>query len=718
MAEAPQTFSESWYRVANQRISLRPAVRVRRQNFRGERWIVLENPFSNQFFRLRPGAYEFVARLRPNRTVDEVWQDCLQRFPDDAPGQEAVIQLLSQLYHASLLHYNLASDATQLFQRYEKSRQRENRSRLLNIMFMRFPLLDPDRFLIRTMPVVGKLISPIGGVIWVVMVLMGLKIVVDQFPELSRQTQGILAPGNLPLLYLGMVLVKTLHEFGHAYFCRRFGGEVHVMGVMLMIFTPIPYMDATSSWGFRSRWKRALVGAAGMIVEVFVAAIAALVWANTSPGTVHSLAHNMMLVASVSTVAFNMIPLMRFDGYYILSDLLDIPNLHQRARQQLTHWCQRYLFGVKTSRSPTESRREMGWLTVFGVASGIYRVFVFSAILMLVADQFLLLGLLMAGVCLVSWVVTPVWKLGVYLGTSPVLARNRARAAGVTIGGIGVLLLLLGLVPFPNHFRAPGVLESREWTQVLNESPGYVESMPAEPGTRVTRGQALVKLTNRELDFDMAAARANFEEVQSRLRQAMTEESANLKPLNSLLDSARKRIDRLQADQEALIIRARQDGTWVAPQVQQFVGRWLVRGSDLGLLVDPSSFRFKATVAQEDGDGLFAGRIPSAEVRLAGQAGAVLSVGELQIIPAEKRQLPSAALGWAAGGEVATVPNDTQGLQTIEPFFEVRADVKPNAAAAMLHGRAGKIRFELAPEPLLRSWARRFRQLIQKRYQV
>ena len=718
MAEAPQTFSESWYRVANQRISLRPAVRVRRQNFRGERWIVLENPFSNQFFRLRPGAYEFVARLRPGRTVEEVWQDCLQRFPDDAPGQEAVIQLLSQLYHASLLHYNLASDAAQLFQRYEKSRQRENRSRLLNIMFMRFPLLDPDRFLIRTMPVVGKLISPIGGVIWVVMVLMGLKIIVDQFPELSRQTQGILAPGNLPLLYLGMVLVKTMHEFGHAYFCRRFGGEVHVMGEMLMIFTPIPYMDATSSWGFRSRWKRALVGAAGMIVEVFVAAIAALVWANTSPGTVHSLAHNIMLVASVSTVAFNMIPLMRFDGYYILSDLLDIPNLHQRARQQLTHWCQRYLFGVKTSRSPTESRREMGWLTVFGVASGIYRVFVFSAILMLVADRFLLLGVLMAAVCLVSWVVTPIWKLAVYLGTSPVLARNRARAAGVTIGGIGVLLLVLGLIPFPNHFRAPGVLESREWTQVLNESPGYFEAMHAEPGTRVTRGQALVKLTNREIEFDMAAARANFEEVQSRLRQAMTEESANLKPLNSLLDSARKRIDRLQADQEALIIRARQDGTWVAPQVQQFVGRWLVRGTDLGLLVDPSSFRFKATVAQEDGDGLFARRIPSAEVRLVGQAGAVLSVGELQIIPAEKRQLPSAALGWAAGGEVATAANDTQGIRTIEPFFEVRADVKPNAAAAMLHGRAGKIRFELAPEPLLRSWARRFRQLIQKRYQL
>ena len=121
-----------------------PGVRVRRQNYRGERWIVLENPFSNQFFRLRPAAYEFVARLRPDRTVEEVWQECLDRFPDEAPGQEAVIQLLSQLYFANLLQYDLAADSAQLFERYKKRRQREIRARLLNLMFMRFPLLDPD----------------------------------------------------------------------------------------------------------------------------------------------------------------------------------------------------------------------------------------------------------------------------------------------------------------------------------------------------------------------------------------------------------------------------------------------------------------------------------------------------------------------------------------------------------------------------------------------
>ncbi|MCB1128845.1 MAG: PqqD family protein, partial [Verrucomicrobiae bacterium] len=166
MSEAPATFSESWYRVARERLGLRPSVQVQRQSYRGERWIVLRNPFSNQFFRLRPAAYEFVARLSPRRTVEEVWKECLERFPDDAPGQEAVIQLLSQLYHANLLQYEAATDAAQLFKRYEKTRQREVRARLLNIMFARIPLLDPDRFLVRTLPVMKWFLGGAGAVLW------------------------------------------------------------------------------------------------------------------------------------------------------------------------------------------------------------------------------------------------------------------------------------------------------------------------------------------------------------------------------------------------------------------------------------------------------------------------------------------------------------------------------------------------------------------------
>ncbi|MFO1500745.1 MAG: hypothetical protein U1G07_20560 [Verrucomicrobiota bacterium] len=718
MADAPKPLANPSTRIAGQRISLRPDVIVQRQNFRGERWIVLQNPFSNSFFRLRPAAYEFVARLRKERTVQEVWQECLERFPDQAPGQESVIRLLSQLYFANLLQYEAGSDTAQLFQRYERTRQRETRARLLNIMFMRFPLLDPDQFLVRAMPLARLVISPLGAVIWLIVVGLGIKVAIDHWPLLRQQSEGVLAPGNLFLLYAGMVLIKTVHEFGHAFFCRRFGGEVHVMGIMLMIFTPMPYVDATSSWGFRNRWKRVLVGAAGMIVELFVAALAAFVWAKTGPGALRSLAYNMIFVASVSTVIFNINPLLRYDGYYILSDLLEIPNLFQKSLRQLQHLAQRWLFGVRQSESPAWNWREKTWLTVYGLASNIYRVVVFSGILLFVADRFLLIGILMAAICLISWVMAPLIGLVKYLATNPILERRRLRAVAVTLSIALTLLVLLNFIPFPNHFRAPGVLKSREWTDVVNETSGRIQQIVAAPGSRVSRGQTLLQLQNEPLELERLAAQANYEEVEARIRQARRDDTASLKPLLSRLDTAKKRLDLIRRDQAALTIQARQDGLWIAPQLKDSIGRWLVRGTSIGLLVDPGGFEFTATVAQEDGDSLFAQRILGAEARLFGQTDTSLSLGQLTIVPSEQKRLPSPALGWAGGGDVRVTPDDPQGVHAAVPFFEVRAPVTGSGQAALLHGRAGKMRFDLQPEPLLPRWIRRLRQLLQTRYQL
>lgn len=718
MADPLQTFSESWYRIANQRICLRPGIKVRRQNYRGERWLVLENPFSNQYFRLRPAAYEFIARLRPERTVQEVWQECLDRFPDDAPGQEAVLQLLSQLYFANLLQYDLATDSAQLFDRFKKRRQREIRSRFLNLMFMRFPLLDPDEFLVRTLPVVGKLISAFGALIWLVIVGSALKVVADNFPALRAQSQSVLAADNLVLLYAGLVLIKSLHEFGHAYFCRKFGGEVHVMGVMLMIFTPVPYMDATSSWGFRSRWQRMLVGGAGMIVEIFIAALATFVWANTNTGTLHNLAYNIMFIASVSTVVFNINPLLRFDGYYILSDLIEIPNLHQRCSLHLKHLAERYLFGIKKSESPTQSPREATWLTVFGIASGIYRVIVFSGILLFVADRLLLLGIVMAFICLISWVLVPTGKLIQYLASSPRLDRNRPQAIAVTASAAAFLLILLQVIPFPSHFRAPGVLQAKQRTEVITETAGYVDAVLAKPGQRVTRGQPLLRLRNFELELELANTLARSEEIQARLRLAMKEDTASLKPLNSRLDSVTDRLRKLEKNKAELVIQARHEGIWIAPTISDYVGRWLPRGTALGLLVDPAAFEFAATVSQEDVDSLFARKMFGAEVRLHGEAGKTVPVGAWKVIPGAQRTLPSPALGWKGGGEMPIAADDPRGTKTAEPFFEVLADLPSAGDVTLLDGRSGKIRFNLQSEPLLPRWIRSLRQLLQKRYQM
>lgn len=718
MADPSQTFSESWYRIADKKICLRPSVKARRQNFRGERWIVLEDSFTNTFFRLRPAAFEFVARLRPDRTVEQVWRECLDKFPDDAPGQEAVIQLLSQLYLSNLLQYEMAADSAQLFERFKKRRQREVRAQFMNLMFMRFPLLDPDRFLVRAMPIVGKLISPLGAVLWIAVVGWALKVAVDNFDALREQSQSVLAPENLVLLFAGMVVIKALHEFGHAFFCRKFGGEVHTMGVMLMIFTPVPYMDATSSWSFRSRWQRLLVGGAGMIVELFFAAIATFIWAQTGQGAVHSLAYNILFVASVSTVVFNINPLLRFDGYYMLSDLLEIPNLHQRSLLLRQHLVEHYLFGVKKSESPARSRKETAWLTVFGATSGVYRVIVFTGVLFVVADKFLIIGILMAVVCLISWATVPAVKFVQYLAASPRLERVRSRAIAVSAGFCAVVILCLQVIPFPNHFRAPGVLLAAQRTDVIAEATGYIDAIVVQSGSQVRAGEPLMRLKNPEMELELAGALARQQEIEVRLLKAMNTDVATLKPLMALQAATTSRLQKLQTDQALLILRARHDGVWVAPGVESYAGRWLRKGTRLGLLVNPSSFEFAATVQQEDADALFGRKTPTAEIRLKGQPSPMIRVANWKVIPGDQKILPSPALGWAGGGEVAISTDDPQGRKAAEPFFEVLAPVPKSEAIALLDGRSGRIRFDLEPEPLLTRWLRRLWQLLQKRYQL
>jgi putative peptide zinc metalloprotease protein len=714
MAGETKTFSESWYRIAGQRVAVRSHVRVQRQIYRGETYHVLHDPFNNQFFRLRPEAYAFVARLRPDRTVEEVWKDCLETDPEGAPGQEDVLQLLAQLHGANLLHSNLSPDSAKLFERHSKRRTREVRGALINFMNARFPVFDPDALLAKLGPVLDRVFSPVGALAWLVLVGMALKVAIDHSTRFADQSQSMLAPGNLVLLYAGMVFVKLVHEFGHAAMCRRFGGEVHVLGIMLVFLTPMPYVDATSSWGFRSRWHRALVGAGGMIAELVVASLATFVWASTSDGVVNSLAYNMMFVASISTILFNINPLLRFDGYYILSDILEIPNLQSRADGQLRHLVERYGFGRKDSHGPAFTLGEAMWLGFYAVVSKAYRFVLVVGILLFLSKRYLLLGMVMAVGCVFSWVIKPIGQGLRYLVFSPRLAGRRGRAVGVCAGALALVIGVLELVPAPDHFRAPGVLEAVEHTIVSAEVNGRVAKIVAVSGNRVTRGQPLVELVDPELPLQIAGTVAQLEETQALRQRAMEESVAELKAIDSRIEVIQKQLRRFDQQKAALTVLAPHGGLWIAPDLEHYRGTWVTRGTELGQVVNPSSFRFSAVVSENDASRLFEGNIRSAEVRLNGQAGHVLKVREQRIIQAEQEVLPSAALGWRSGGDVAVSGADQSGVKTREPFFAVQAVVEAGDGAELLHGLAGRIQFDLPPQPLLGQWVRRGMQLLQQ----
>lgn len=720
-SEPKAVFSESWHRVANQRLRLRPSVSMRRQRFRGEPWFVARDGFTNTFFRFRPEAYDFVVRLDGTKTVEEVWLGCLERSPETTPSQGEVVSLLAQLYQANLLAADTAADTKRLFERHQKRAKQQVASQVFGVFFLRIRLFDPDDMLNRTWPLMRWLATPAAAVAWTVLLFSGLAMVFGNWDRALDQSQGVLAPGNLLLLYAAFAFAKLIHEFGHAYAVKAFGGEVHAMGVTLLVFTPIPYVDATAAWKFRERWKRVIVGLAGMIPELAFASAAAFVWATTGPGTLNSLAYNVMIVASISTVVFNLNPLLRFDGYYILSDLTDSPNLQTRSMRQWLYWFERTLLKVTALDNPARSRTEEVCLLAFGAASWAYRIFVTVTIILLVADRYFGIGLLAGVITFIGAFVMPLVKSGKYLAREPRIERERKRAWTVAALGAAALTLLFGVVPFPNHFRAPGVARAEGSQEIYTPVAGWVADVPVPSGAAVKPGVPLVRLESPELELAIAAAKGDLEEVRARERQMLSDFAAGIEPMRARREASERRLRQFESDRRNLDLVAGGTGRWVAPTFEDWKGLWIPRGIRLGEIVGAGpGWEFFAVVPQEYASALFGAAKEGAEVRFPGAAGRVLAVREWRVIPGRQEMLPSAALGWAGGGPVKIREDHESGQFAAEPFFLVvgRIDGQEEDATVLRQGRLGTMRFALPWSPLAVQWAREFRQLLQRRYQI
>jgi putative peptide zinc metalloprotease protein len=553
---------------------------------------------------------------------------------------------------------------------------------------------------------------------WFVFVIVGIKCLIDNISDVQMQSQALLAPSNLFYLYLSMFTIKMLHEFGHAFAVRRFGGQVHTMGLMFLIFNPLPYMDAGAAWSFRSKWKRAFVGAAGMVFEIFTASCAMLVWANTGEGLVHSLAYNIMFIASVSTILFNINPLLKFDGYYILSDLLDIPNLHQQARRHITNLAERFLFGCENTFKSGHNLTGEFWLTAFGILSSVYKMFVSLVIILFVADHYLLLGIIMAMAGILTWIINPVINLIRYLSTSTNLNQKRRRAITICSGTLIAFLGFFLYFPIPCSFKAPGVLQAVEYNIPVNKINGRVIAISGNSGKHVNAGDTLLILENQELTFEIERTQAALRETQTRYLKAMQEIQADLQPISSRIDYYTKQLEQLNQNRDELIVKAEISGSLVAQEIKNCNGMWLPRGTAIGQIINTKRYYFTSAVSEQDVSQLFSNRIISAVVRLSGQTNQQIEIDSFTSIPMEQTDLPSSSLGWNSGGDIAVDLNDRSGRTTSEPFYEVRAFVNNTTGASLKHGLSGKIKFNLPDESFSQQSWRKFRQLVQKRYQI
>jgi putative peptide zinc metalloprotease protein len=709
--------SSSWYRVARRRPKLRDHASIQRHRYRGRTWYVVQDHGTGRVHRLSPAGYMVVAAMDGTRTVDQIWHEVGVDLAEEAPSQNDVIHLLAELNAADLLQTEVVPEAAGLERRAAHSRRSRWLTNVLYPMALRIPLWQPDRFFERTGPVARRLFGWPAVIVWVLVVVPAMLLAAQHWEELgAHASDRILAADNIVTLAIVYLLVKAMHEFGHGFAVKAFGGAVHELGVMILVLAPLPYVDASAAAAFRSKWQRALVGAGGMIVEVFLAALALFVWLAVEPGLVRAIAFDVMTIAGISTVLFNGNPLLRYDGYYILADLLEIPNLAQRSVRYWGHLVDRYLFRTDGSKDFVATRGERIWFLLYAPTAFIYRQAVMLAIAMFIASEYLAVGVALALWSLLAGVILPLARVLWLVFASPRFQRNRIRAVSVTFGSLLATTAALCLVPLPMHTTTEGVVWLPENAVVRAGTDGFVRALLAEPGRTVRPGDALVESEEPTLAAERQILQARVDELETRLATERFVDRARAEITTVELDHARAELATATRRADRLVARSERDGVFAVTTPQDLPGRFLREGQEVGYVLPAGSRIVRATIGQDDID-LVRNGLRSTRIRLAARLDETLASEIVREVPAGRDDLPSKALGGTGGGALATLPDDRQGTKTLQRVFQVDIALPENAASAAFGSRA-YVRFDHDWEPAGQQIWRRTRQLLLSRLQL
>jgi putative peptide zinc metalloprotease protein len=710
-------FSNSWYRVAELKPRLRAHAQIHRQTFRGQVWYVLQDHQTGRFFRVSPAANRMLCLMDGRRTMREVWDIAGERSADDPPTQDETIQLLSQLHAADLLQGELPPDIAEIADRSQRADRRRLLQRLRNPMAMRLPLFDPDKLLDATLPLVRPLFSVVGFLAWLALVLTGATLAVLHWSELtSNVADRVLVAQNVALILCVYPLMKTLHELGHAYATKIWGGEVHEVGVMLLVFIPVPYVDASASAAFRQKRRRIVVGAAGIIVELALAAIAMIVWINASPGLGRAVAFNVILIGGVSTLFFNGNPLLRFDGYYIMSDLIEIPNLATRANSYLFFLIQRHLLRIDSLENPATGPGEAKWLVAYAILSFLYRMVVSFGIAVFLATRLFFVGIAMALWAIVSIAALPLFKGIRFLATSPRLRGQRRRAFAIVGGVAAAAGAILFLVPLPYATVAQGVVWIPDRAEVRAKAEGFVAEVLAAPGAEVPAHRQLVALADPILSAKVAVIQAQLEEMQLRFDAVKQLDRVQAAVVQEQVQRLTSTLAAYRVRQDDLTVTSDQDGRFVLPHADDMPGRFLKRGDLLGYVIGDSDLVVRVVVPQADVD-LVRQRTGKVDAYFAENLDRPVSARIRREVPAAQNDVPSMALTTQGGGPIVLDPARTQKPQSLFSMFQFDVDLleplPPRMAGARVY-----VRFDHGREALAWRVMRALRQFFLGQFHV
>ena len=710
-------FSPNWYRVRDLKPQLRQHVEMHRHDYRGLIWYILEDKASGKSHRYNSTAYQVIGLLDGQLTVNKIWDLVNDRLGDFAPTQEQMIQLLGKLHAADLLQSGLPPDSEELFERGQQHKSNKLKQRFANPVAIKIPLWDPEAFLQRHVAKVSWLFHWSTGLLWLLIMAAAALVAAIHWQAISAYFAiNTLSPYNLILLGILYPLIKYLHEMGHAFSAKYFGGEVHEMGVTFLLFMPIPYVDVSTVNVLRSKKQRILVSAAGILTELFISALGLFLWLSVEPGIVKDIAFNLMIIGGISSIFFNGNPLLKYDGYYMLADALAIPNLFQRSTQYLSFLCQKYLFGVADQSSPATAPGEPLWFVVYGISSFVYRISLLWVIIVYITDKFFVAGVVLALWMVAKQILMPIIKGVLFIFTNPGIHRQRYRAIGSVTGILGAMFVLLYWLPVPAYTRSEGVLWMPEEAQLRAEVDGFAGELLLHLPATVEKDTAVIEIHDPLLNTKVEVLFARLKELNTRFRAEWDNDRIKADNIKEEMLVAAEKLKLARKKQHAMQIVSKKSGKLLIPDVEDLTGRFVKKGEVIGYVIDDALPTVRVVISQSD-IGQFQQQVKGVEIRLVNHPNQVIAATIIRRAPEATNKLPSAALATINGGQIAVDPNVKDKLKTLEKVFQIDMEFTPVFNSTVV-GQRVYVRFDHGTESIGQQWYRSFRQVFLRQFNV
>jgi putative peptide zinc metalloprotease protein len=500
------------------KIRLRADLVVEPAKYEGRTYFVVKDPVSLRYYRLKDNEHFLLQFLDGRRTLEDAQKEYEKRYRPDRLKLEDLEAFAQQLLTAGLAQSESPRAGKQLYERRTKRKRSEWIQTLTNILYIKIPIIDPDRILTRMLRYLGWIFSLWFFALSVGVMLAAAMLVATHFETFRSKLPNyheFFSFKTVAYLWVALGCVKVIHEFGHGLSCKRFGGEVHEMGALFLCLSPALYCNVSDAWTLPNKWHRIIISAAGIYVELIIAAIATFVWWNTpTQPFVNNMALSLMVVCSVSTVVFNANPLMRYDGYYVLADWLEIPNLRERSNRFLKNLVLEHCLGVEVQPEGYMALGRRILFVTYAITSYIYRWVVTFTILYFMYNflrpyklEVISTGLAFAAAAsMAGW---PLWRLGKNIhkrGRLPDMKRWRVLTSAAVLTA---LILFACLVPVPvSRIRGVGLVQPQHdaMDHVFVRQPGTLKELYVRPGMEVRKGEKLALFFNRDLEAELASA--------------------------------------------------------------------------------------------------------------------------------------------------------------------------------------------------------------------